>query len=316
MPVSPCVFCYCFDASNTLAAIVSAQSIIDTLEGSRPVVIAMITTDTEFDSDKIDTRGKPVRIDIHKIDNPFDSIPAGDHISPATFMRFLISDYIDPAFRRVLYIDADTVARCDLLHLFDTDLSGAPVAAVPNYSILLGGKYWHEFRLWYAGKSYEPLDYLTEVLGIDPSKNEYLSCGVLLIDLAQWKGICASAIAFIERSAPLCYLDQDALTAVLKGNFVHLAPEYNALSDAAHPDGRSFRDRLSGYANDLHRIIRIWRVRAKIGHFAGPHKPWLETSEPTGLEVYWWRAARRSRVFNDVAHLAYREHAKAAPKRC
>ena len=276
----------------------------------------MITTDPGFNVGDLATGGKNVALEVHTITNPFEVLEGRNHISAATFMRFVISDYVDMAHRRVLYLDADTVVLGDLTSLFEIDLRGAPVAAVPDYPLLLGGKYWSDHRLVYAGREYGIVDYMEKVLRVDPSKNEYISCGVLLIDLREWKRICEASLAFIMASDALCYLDQDALSYVVKGNFIRLPPEYNAQSDVAHPDGRSFRQRLSGYAADLHRIIRIWRRRAKIVHFTGPDKPWLETSETTGLEVHWWRAARKSKVFGKVAHLSYKENCKPAPKIC
>ncbi|MCX8253857.1 hypothetical protein RHAL1_00968 [Beijerinckiaceae bacterium RH AL1] len=316
MTGSPCVFCYCFDRKNTLPAIVSAQSVIDTLESKRPVLLHMITTDLAFDISEIDTRGKDVRIEVSTIQNPFDAFPSRGHISPATFLRFVIAQYVDPAHGRVLYLDTDIVLRSDVTDLFDLDLKDTPVAAVPDYPLVLGDKYWEGLTFSYGGRTYRSPEYMTEVLGVDWKNFDYMSVGVLLIDLAKWPAVCDAAIDFMASKETLDFLDQDAISAVLKGNFTRLPPEYNAQSEIAFGDGRSFWDRLRGWGDDLHRIARIWRTQAKIVHYAGANKPWLEDAKPTALEGEWWRAARRSKVFDRVAHLAYREQAKVGPRRC
>ena len=316
MSVSPCVFCYCFDRKNTLPAIVSAQSLVDTLESARPVVIHVITTDLGFDATDIDLRGKAVTIEISTIDNPFAAFPSRGYISPATFLRFVIAQYVDVSYQRVLYLDSDVILRSDVTDVFDIDLEGTPVAAVPDYPLVIGDKYWEGLTFAYGGKIYRSPEYMTEVLGVDWKNFDYMSVGVLLIDLAKWPAVCEAAIDFMNKKETLDFLDQDAISAALKGNFTRLPPEYNAQSEIAFADGRSWWERLIGWGADLHRIARIWRTQAKIVHYAGANKPWLEGAKPTALEGEWWRAARKSKVFDRVAHLAYREQAKVAPRRC
>ena len=84
-------------------------------------------------------------------------------------------------------------------------------------------------------------------------------------------------IAFMNTKETLDFLDQDAISAVLKGNFTKLPPEYNAQSEIAFADGRSWWQRLRGWGADLNSIAMAGAIAM----------PWAQSiSSMVGVDAF------------------------------
>ncbi len=295
--------CTCFDDGNVDAAIVLIQSIIDNKKLTTKIHFHAITSSKTFRCDNYFKASGSFAMTTYNIDSPFSSWPGKEYISVGTYLRFMIPDLIDRT-ARVLYLDADTVVNDDLASLHNIDLNECPLAAMPDYGMVLGSPHWDGYRVQYNGKLYSFNDYTQQVLGIckaDPLA--YFNAGVLLIDLRKWRNINERTIEYLQANPGLPFLDQDALSHVVAGHFVRLDPRYNAFSYLAFPDGRSRMDKIRGFAKDYAAIRKIWRNDPRIIHYAGSNKPWSLHAETTALEHIWWDYAGRSPISDRLAQI-------------
>ena len=169
------------------------------------------------------------------------------HLSKECYLRLIAPDILPPKLDRILYLDSDVIVLDQLRPLWETDLLGRSVAAVP--------------------------DVLTQRpragLGL-PTDHIYVNSGVLLIDLKAWRrrGITAKLKAFIgAKGALLEYHDQDALNAVLLDDILPLDYRWNLQTQHIR-----FGRRALG---SVYGSIRAAARSPAILHYAGPNKPWL-----------------------------------------
>jgi lipopolysaccharide biosynthesis glycosyltransferase len=203
-----------------------------------------------------------------------------DHISEETYYRFLISSIL-PGYRKVLYLDCDTVVNADVARLFDTDLHGHAVGATvePEVSGL-------------RAKDATLRSYLEKVLGLGED-DPYFQAGVLVLDLQALQRIHPTEEWLrIAGSRKFRYNDQDIINKECKGRIAELDQGWNVVTDCA-------RRRIPLIAQGPHRISRAYLLARKdplLVHYAGFEKPW---DEPTSDFAYlFWEYARRSAFYD------------------
>lgn len=131
-------------------------------------------------------------------------------ISLSAYARLFLTDMLPATCERVLYLDCDTVVCGPLDALWGAEMHGCSVAGVED--LVLG-----EFK---------------ERIGLS-AEAAYYNSGVLLIDLAHWRKDEALArfLQFIERkNGCVAHHDQGVINGVLSGEFMRLAPRYNAMT--------------------------------------------------------------------------------------
>lgn len=109
--------------------------------------------------------------------------------------------------KRLLYLDADTIADGKLDDLIDHDMKGLPVAMILDSLVRK-----HKLRLGFSKE--EP----------------YFNSGVMLFDMDEWrKRRCSERIAEHVKNVRAWYPspDQDLINVVLKGEIDILPPRYN-----------------------------------------------------------------------------------------
>ncbi|KAG9314949.1 glycosyltransferase family 8 protein [Chiua virens] len=104
--------------------------------------------------------------------------------------------------KRVLYLDADVLVRKDLKELWNTNLGGYALAAVPDVGFPMGHP------------------------GVP--KVEYFNVGVLLIDLAKTRSTLQDLGTCCREMAQSTFHDQDALNVHFKTDCVKLSLTWNA----------------------------------------------------------------------------------------
>jgi lipopolysaccharide biosynthesis glycosyltransferase len=198
-------------------------------------------------------------------------------ITPASLIRLVLPELLARSHDRLLYLDCDTEICGDLAPLFELDLKGRILAAVPAARIT--GRM--------SPAEIHARDAHCRALGMtEPFR--LFNDGVMLIDIARWNAerIGQRALDFIERNPSICRLpDEDALNAVLDGHIMDLSPIWN------------FRTHLmlSPRAGDL--AVPVIR------HYDGQQKPWK-------------RFAKDRRLFQlEEANRRYRRFVAATPWR-
>lgn len=130
-------------------------------------------------------------------------------INRSSYARLLMGESLPAAVDRCIYLDSDLVMRRDIRELWDEDLEGHLIGAVPNTTDEEAAA--HKRRL-----------------GLDDAR--YFNAGVLLVDLKRWRAehVGARAIAFAERMRDdLILHDQDALNATLHHEWKRMAWHWN-----------------------------------------------------------------------------------------
>lgn len=172
------------------------------------------------------------------------TIPTHPHFPPETAFCVILPEIL-PELERVIFFDADLLVLDDVTPLWLVELEGKAVAAVPDGAIVACGAR-RGVGEW-------------ETLGISKSA-PYFNCGVLVIDLEQWRthNLTARTLAYLVAHLDTAdFLHQEAMNAVLWNAWKRLDPSWNALAAVAG------RRRGAGQAPP------------RIVHFAGRMKPWL-----------------------------------------
>ncbi|MGL4695839.1 glycosyltransferase family 8 protein [Enterococcus larvae] len=254
-----------------------------------PFLCVMITSllentspDTEIDfyilDDQISRKSKAYlrqTVKIHSNQATIDFIPVDSH----TYEHFLVSDHITTTayfrislptlleaynYRKILYIDADTLILDDIKGLYDSSLQGKVIGAVidPGQTKAL------------------------ERLGIQ-SKDYYFNSGVMVVDLQKWKeqNITEKTLKFLtDHGDRILYHDQDALNAVLYEQWAPLHPKWNmqtSLIFERHPAPNKEYERLYKEGNAAPSII----------HFTGHDKPWNTLENHPYQQLYMEKLA-------------------------
>jgi lipopolysaccharide biosynthesis glycosyltransferase len=142
-------------------------------------------------------------------------------VSKMSYARLLVSRVIPKEVRRVLYLDADLLILEDLAPLWQTDLGGAPFAAVPDLFL----------QATYEAKGLHPATERANHFryrGLPPVE-AYLNAGVLLIDLPRWREeeISEKALDYLTRHPRSPHMDQDALNAASDKRWKKLEGKWN-----------------------------------------------------------------------------------------
>jgi lipopolysaccharide biosynthesis glycosyltransferase len=173
----------------------------------------------------------------------FDELPVFGHLSAAAYARLALPGILPAEFKRVLYLDPDIAVIGKLQQLYELDLKGHPLGAVPDY-------YEHQesHRLYLE------------------SNSGYFNSGVLLIDLPSWRqvNLLQAALMFISNHPErIAYADQDVLNHLFQGNWHRLDQRWNYQT-------------MDSLDDHYHKPKNVNTINPSIVHFAGPahSKPW------------------------------------------
>lgn len=182
--------------------------------------------------------------------NPADwrQMPVSNHASQANYYRLLMPELLPSTLSRVLYLDCDLVVLTNLNPLWAISLDSFPLAAVANVGAIP-----------------------EHVNSLGLTTERYFNSGVMLVSLDEWRsrGLTSQCMKVIDQHPEklLCW-DQDALNAVLDGDWYMLKPFWNVQSYAF--------DIPESELNQLPNKEEILNCRQSIGivHFTSKFKPW------------------------------------------
>lgn len=192
------------------------------------------------------------------------TIKESDHVSIATYFRLYIPSLIPKDIDRILYLDGDIICTGSLSSLYETNLEGFSMAAVPDERTC-------------DTENFERLNY--------PLENGYAAAGVLLININWWlkNNVQQKTLEFIHNNKKIClWHDQDALNKILNGTikFCHL--KYNVYEQL-------YENEIN-YPSSFCQEIKEATENPVIIHFCSGRKPWHKESRcpftPIWLKLY------------------------------
>ena len=270
MSAGPVDVAFCFDDHLALPGAVAILSLLDRNPDAR---IHVLTDPEPYAAPLLRSiaRSRGAQLTILDVaperDHGVDSASDYGRASTATYRRVFLSELL-PELDRVLYLDADLIVRGDLAPLWQTDLQGAPAAAVADP--------------WMA--TIEPMRALFP--------QGYFNAGVLLIDLGRWReeGVPKHFIEDIRRRQragedPLGHQsDRTPLNEVLRGLWQPLSPRWNFTTYLSP----RLAEELAIPADEYTAMV----TDPVIVHFLGSHKPWVpgfQRLTPWHREFQAWR---------------------------
>jgi len=137
-------------------------------------------------------------------------VKPNDHVSPTAYLRIWLP-LLFAELEQILFLDTDIVVNADISYLLNLVVKDKPLAAIPDTGMSAQKK---------GG------------LGMPPDA-PYFNSGVMVINLDYFRKhqLTEEISQFIEQNPGLCeFWDQDALNAVIKGNFELIDYRYNAQS--------------------------------------------------------------------------------------
>jgi hypothetical protein len=169
---------------------------------------------------------------------------AEGRLTNATLMKLLLPQHYSSRYDKILYLDADLAIRDDVSVLFDLEMGDCALAAVGSGRIL------SDLRQEEADKV---RGHFAELGMTAPYR--FFNSGVMLMQTSKWlqTRVTERALEYLRRNPELCELpDEDALNAVLDGDFLQLSPIWNA----------------SPRRLWAHNLVPV------IIHYSGDNKPW------------------------------------------
>lgn len=208
---------------------------------------------------------------------PSGGLRAATGLKPATWGRLFAADILAERFQRAVYMDVDMLVASDLTPLWQSQLSGRPIAAVtspgnPQVCCPLAG-----------------LGAIWKQCGLDP-RTAYFQAGLLVIDLAAWRerAISARVAEACERFGhAFSAADQDALNFVVAGDFAALSLRWNQTHLLREP-------RIWAYSFFPVEEVDDARFRPGVIHFTGIDKPWWCAPGHAPEFGRWWDVLSRT----------------------
>lgn len=183
----------------------------------------------------------------------FDNLFTSGHISKAAYFRLDIANILPKEVKKVIYIDVDLLVLQDICGLWQFEMQGKPMAAVPDYGIMASKRLMKQKQ---------------DVIGL-PKDSMYFNSGVAIMDLEQWRQHnYAKQVIELAAVGNLPHHDQDALNKVFLGNWTALPMKWNVIP----PVFNLFSKIL--FNSDLCKNAIAARKDKAILHFAGRYKPW------------------------------------------
>ncbi len=231
------------------------------------------------------------------------------YLSVATYYRLFLTKYCNAD--KIIYLDSDILVCGDLSELYNIDLEGYCIGAVPDFSVNnLLNQY---IKLDLGGKRILPSDYFLGQLNFTREQmNKYFNAGVLLLDLKKLRELefCKKALKMLENES-YAFMDQDCLNLSFIDNYYKLPIKYNFMlvknskDVGALKDVVEYKEFISGVKLPVcvHYICKPWQLNipsmfyAKLYFSYKIHTPWKFTLDLKGVrkQIFNCKLSRKTR---------------------
>lgn len=208
-----------------------------------------------------------------------------NYLSVNAFLR-LFSPCILKNDDEILYLDSDIIVLGDILELMKLRNKYFAVNAIaehyPSDKInILKSKKKRSIDEDKSLEIYEKELVIKNNLGMSPN-SPYFNTGVMILNLNLWREnkILDTIFEYIKMQPNLPCGDQDALNAILDGNFAILPPEWNVFG---------YTQLLNSYTSSYteKELLNI-KNSPKIIHFVARCKPWSYMYLDTDIKKKYW----------------------------
>ena len=174
------------------------------------------------------------------------------HYPISAFFRLFLAELLPTELEKVIYLDVDIIVRQSLLPLWNVDLGGYSLAAVPD---------------WWCEKCTD----FSERLGY-PKELGYFNSGALLINLEYWRShnVFNDFIEYMKQRADnILFADQDVLNYIFRESKMTLPIKYNFASHIIWKCVKVYYDE-----KEYNQAVQEALHDCTILHFTTTTKPW------------------------------------------
>ena len=216
--------------------------------------------------------------------------PTNSYYTEETYYR-LCCQSIFSYYKKILYIDVDTIVLRDISELFNIDIEGYLLGASIN-----AGTIPHAKNNWpLRGINWR--DYLVNTLQIKDLYN-YFQAGVLLINIPEITkfDLQGKALTKLKTIKPVL-VDQDILNFVCEGKVKKISLQWDFL-DSFRPEWKT-EDRVNWLSNEDREDYIKASKDPYILHYAGE---WLRAWEFPDVRYsdLWWHYARMTPFYEEI----------------
>lgn len=273
------------DGNYTVPVTVMLYSLLENLKKATPIEVTVLTNDLPVSARKqlknLVRAYENAAIGFVPVDaDHFERLGTQTaYISTTTYLRFAVPDLLPIYIEKALYLDADMIILKDISPLWDIDLEGCGVGAVPDRSEDIWVEYWSAL--------------CCRRLQVDPDI-PYFNAGLLLMNLDVWRkqNIADACFRFMQKNPEqVVFDDQDALNFVLQNNWKPLDLKWNVTTVC--------------YQDEVQKRI-VGKPAASqvkdpcIVHFTNKEKPWQLNDTHARKKDFmdYWAKFSWPRVFN------------------
>ena len=258
---------------------ISVKSLIEHVDQGKRYVIFVLSTDLSDTSKNklIKLEKEAVKIKFKDIRNIIDGddLRGYSFLSIETFYRLYIPKIIHE-YKKIVYLDCDTVVCRDVSFLLENDLRGYAIGAIRDS--------FHDDLIAHY-----------DVIGVDITKS--FNAGIMVMDLEKFeeekiREKCLKLLLedYSRKQRIYIYQDQDLLNIVLKGRICFLDDRWNFQWQ--------YMWRLDGLNSSYYDLYACAQKNPWIIHYAGDKKPLLYPSYP--MADYFWEELKRTDIMVDV----------------
>ena len=195
----------------------------------------------------------------------FDDFHVSAQLSRTAYVRLAAAELLPETVERVLYLDGDLLFFDDAARLYQMDMAGRPMAAVPDCGIMTSARRRRE---------------KAACIGLAPDAPCFNS-GVLLLDLGAWRrGDYTCQLLTLAKEKAYPHHDQDVLNDFFRDNWKILPLRWNVIP----PVWFMF---LKVAVSPWRREAAAARENPAILHYAGSYKPWEYPCYPAFNGAYY-----------------------------